>query len=82
MVRPAILTSVVLLTEGVVKTYDIVIAMTRGGPGGATDLPSLFVVDFSFHRASLGVAAAGAVVMLVSVLAALAPFLYLSRRGA
>ena len=78
MSRPAI----VLLTEVVVKSYDIVIAMTGGGPGGATDLPSLFIVDFSFHRASLGVAAAGAVVMLASVIAALAPLLYLSRKPA
>jgi glucose/mannose transport system permease protein len=82
MIRPAIFTSVVLLTEVVVKSYDIVIAMTGGGPGGATDLPSLFVVDFSFHRASLGVAAAGAVVMLASAIAALAPLLYLSRKPA
>jgi glucose/mannose transport system permease protein len=71
-----------LLTEIVVKSYDIMIAMTGGGPGGATDLPSLFIVDFSFHRASLGVAAAGAVVLVASVIAALAPLLYLSRKPA
>jgi len=81
MIRPALFTSVVLLTEIVVKSYDIVIAMTGGGPGGATDLPSLFVVDFSFHRGSLGVAAAGAVVMLASVIGALAPLLYFSRKS-
>jgi len=81
MIRPALFTSVVLLTEIVVKSYDLVIAMTGGGPGGATDLPSLFVVDFSFHRASLGVAAAGAVVMLASVIGALAPLLYFSRKS-
>jgi glucose/mannose transport system permease protein len=82
MARPALLTAAVLLLEVVIRTYDLVIAMTHGGPGGTTDLPSLFVVDFSFHRASLGVAAAGAVVMLGSALAALAPLLYLSRRRA
>jgi glucose/mannose transport system permease protein len=82
MARPALLTAAVLLIELVIKTYDLVIAMTHGGPGGTTDLPSLFVVDFSFHRASLGVAAAGAVVMLATALAALAPLLYLSRRRA
>ncbi len=82
MIRPAIFTCIVLLTEIVVKSYDIMIAMTGGGPGGATDLPSLFIVDFSFHRASLGVAAAGAVVLVASVIAALAPLLYLSRKPA
>jgi glucose/mannose transport system permease protein len=82
LARPALLTAAVLLIELVMKTYDLVIAMTHGGPGGTTDLPSLFVVDFSFHRASLGVAAAGAVVMLGSALAALIPLLYLSRRRA
>lgn len=83
MLRPLVVTCVVLLAIAVVKSYDLVVAMTRGGPGNATDLPAKFVVDLTFERANIGLASAGAVVMLVAVLAALAPYLYieLSRRA-
>lgn len=83
MLRPLIVTCVVLLAIAVVKSYDLVVAMTRGGPGNATDMPAKFVVDLTFERANIGLASAGAVVMLIAVLAALAPYLYieLSRRA-
>jgi glucose/mannose transport system permease protein len=76
MLRPLLVTCVVLLATAVVKSYDLVVAMTGGGPGYASDLPGKFVVDATFERANLGLASAGAVVMLASVLAALAPYLY------
>ena len=83
MLRPLLVTCVVLLAIEVVKGYDLVVAMTKGGPGTATDLPAKFVVDSTFERANIGLASAGAVVMLAAVLAALAPYLYveLSRRN-
>lgn len=77
MLRPLVVTCVVLLAAVVVKSYDLVVAMTGGGPGNASDLPGKFVVDLTFERANLGLASAAAMVMLVSVLAALAPYLYL-----
>lgn len=77
MLRPLILTSVVLLTTAVVKGYDLVVAMTGGGPGYASDLPGLFVVSTAFERSNIGLASAGAVVMVVSIVAALAPYLYI-----
>lgn len=82
MLRPLIMTCVVLLTTAVVKGYDLVVAMTGGGPGYASDLPGLFVVSTAFERANIGLASAGAVIMVVSIVAALAPYLYieLSRR--
>jgi glucose/mannose transport system permease protein len=79
MLRPLVVTCVVLLATVVVKSYDLVVAMTGGGPGNASDLPGKFVVDLTFERANLGLASAGAIVMLVSVFAALAPYFYLSR---
>ena len=82
MLRPTILTCVVLLTTAVVKGYDLVVALTGGGPGDASDLPALFVVNAAFERANIGLASAGAVVMVLSIVAALAPYFYieLSRR--
>ena len=72
MLRPTILTAVVLLATSVVTSYDLVVAMTGGGPGFSTDLPGKFVVDFLFQRSNLGLASAAAVVMMGSLIAALA----------
>lgn len=80
MLRPLMVTCLVLLAIAVVKSYDLVVAMTGGGPGNASDLPGRFVVDLTFERANLGLASAAAVVMLGTVLAALSPYLYLETR--
>ena len=79
---PLLVTCVVLIAIAVVRSYDLVVAMTGGGPGYASDLPGKFVVDFAFERANIGQASAAAAVMLASVLTVLAPYLYLelSRR--
>ena len=83
MLRPLIVTCIVLIAIAVVKSYDLVVAMTNGGPGFSSDLPGKFVVDFEFERANIGQASAAATVMLGSVLAIVAPYLYfeLSRKN-
>ena len=80
MLRPTILTAVVLLATSVVTSYDLVVAMTGGGPGFSTDLPGKFVVDFLFKRSNLGLASAAAVVMLTAIVGALAPYFILELR--
>ena len=80
ILRPLLVTCIVLLSVAVVKSYDLVVAMTGGGPGFASDLPGKFVVDFSFERANIGQASAASVVMLGSMFAALAPYFYLEMR--
>jgi glucose/mannose transport system permease protein len=76
ILRPLMVTCVVLIAIAVVKSYDLVVAMTNGGPGFASDLPGKFVVDFEFERANIGQASAAATVMLGSVLAIVSPYLY------
>jgi glucose/mannose transport system permease protein len=76
MLGPAILTAIVLLGAGVVKNYDLVIAMTGGGPGISTDVPAKFVMENLLERGNIALATAGAVMMLVIVAAIAAPALY------
>jgi glucose/mannose transport system permease protein len=76
MLRPVIITSVVLLSIAVVKVYDLVVALTDGGPGTATIVPAKFVMDYLFARQNIGLATAASSVMLVTVLAVLAPWIY------
>jgi glucose/mannose transport system permease protein len=80
MLWPAIATVLLLLSTAVVKLYDAVVAMTQGGPGVASEVPAKFIMDHLFLRSNLGLASAGAVVLLVPVLALLAPYAYARSR--
>jgi glucose/mannose transport system permease protein len=76
IIRPMVITAAVLLALAVVKVYDLVVAMTRGGPGNATEVPAKFVMDHLFERQNVGLAMACATFMLVTVIIVLAPWLY------
>src|SRR4029079_12749490 len=74
--RPVFLSSLVILAHLAIKSYDLVVALTGGGPGYATDLPSTFMDAHTFTRNQLGMGAASAVMMLLTVAAIMVPFLY------
>ena len=59
LLRPMIVTATVLLAIAVVKLYDLVVAMTRGGPGIASEVPAKFVMDHLFERNNIGLATGG-----------------------
>ena len=74
--RPVIASCVVLLMSEVIRGYDLVIAMTKGGPGISTEMPAKFAVDFYFARVNLGLASAASIMMLLLSLLLLAPYFY------
>lgn len=76
MLFPIFVTCSVLLSTHAIKSYDIVVAMTNGGPGIATEVPAKYVMDYLFERGNIGRAAAAATVMLMIVSAVAAPALY------
>ena len=80
MMGATLATVFTLLATGVVKVFDTVVAMTQGGPGNASDVPAKFIMDHLFSRANLGLASAGAVMLLMTVLALVAPLLYARSR--
>jgi len=82
MLTPSIGTAVVLLSVSVVKVYDVVVAMTQGGPGLASEVPGKFIMDNLFQRANLGLASAASTVLLLTVLALVAPLRYARARAA
>ena len=73
MLMPVVTTCVVLQALGALRAYDIVVAMTGGGPGFSSDLPGKFVIDYAGERSNLGLAAAAAVEMLLTLLLLLVP---------
>ena len=80
MLSATLATVFVLLSTAVVKAFDVVIAMTQGGPGTASDLPAKFIMDHLFGRANLGLASSGAMVLLLTVLIIVSPLLYVRSR--
>lgn len=74
--RPAFLTAIVVQGHLAIKSYDLVVALTGGGPGFATELPSTFMYEFTFSRNQMAVGASSAVMMLILVAILIVPYLY------
>jgi glucose/mannose transport system permease protein len=81
MMKPVFFGAIVVLSHIAIKSFDLVQALTGGGPGYASDLPANFMYTFAFSRAQMGVGAASAVIMLCGVLAILVPYLYSELRS-
>ena len=71
MMKGAFATAFVLQCVGVVRVYDLVIAMTGGGPGIATSMPAVYVIQLITVRQNVGQGMAAATMMLLPVLVVL-----------
>lgn len=74
MMRPVFITTIVLTSAGIVRVYDLVVALTEGGPGNASEVPAKYVYEFMFRRANLGQGLAASTIMLTTVLIILIPW--------
>ena len=74
--RPVFLTAFVVQAHLAIKSYDLVVALTRGGPGLSTELPSTFMYSTTFTRNQMGLGATSATVMLLAIAAIMVPYLY------
>lgn len=72
MMRGAILTAFILQCVGVVRVYDLIVAMTQGGPGISTQMPAVFVIQHITDRSNVGLGMAAATMMLLPVVVLLA----------
>lgn len=80
MMKPVFVTALVLVTSGIVKLYDLVVAMTSGGPGIASEVPAKYVYDTLFTRQNLGQGFAASTMMLITVAIILIPWAYMQFR--
>ena len=76
LLRPAFLSAFVVLAHLAIKSYDLVIALTSGGPGRATELPATFMYSYTFTRNQMGVGASSAIIMLLMIASIMIPYLY------
>lgn len=76
LMRPVFLSAFVVLAHLAIKAYDLVIALTGGGPGRATELPATFMYSYTFTRNQMGVGASSAIIMLIMIFSIIVPYVY------
>ncbi len=79
--RPVFFSTILVLSHLSIKSFDLVMALTNGGPGYSTDVPATFMYAMSFTRGQVGLGAASATVMLMTVAALVVPYLYSELRS-
>jgi glucose/mannose transport system permease protein len=79
--RPVFFSSFIILTHIAIKSFDLIVVLTRGGPGYSSDVPATFMYDYSFTRGRLGLGAASAMMMFFMVMAIIVPYLYSELRS-
>ena len=81
ILRPVVFSTIMVLSHLSIKSFDLVMALTGGGPGYATDVPATFMYVMSFTRGQIGLGAASATMMLATVAAIVVPYLYSELRS-
>jgi ABC-type sugar transport systems, permease components len=81
MMRGIFITAIVLISSGIIRVYDLVVAQTGGGPGIASEVPAKYVYDAMFLSQNLGQGFAGSTMMLLSVIIVVVPWAYLEFGG-
>lgn len=77
---PIFVSAFVILAHMAIKSYDLIIALTNGGPGRSTWLPSVFMYQYSFTRNEMAVGAASSVLMLLGIGVVVLPYLFSEMR--
>jgi glucose/mannose transport system permease protein len=80
--RPVFFSTLMVLAHIAIKSFDLVMALTAGGPGYATDVPATFMYTMAFNRGQIGLGAASATIMLATIAAIVVPYLYSELRAA
>ncbi|MCW7541836.1 sugar ABC transporter permease [Aquabacterium sp. A7-Y] len=73
---PVFFSTLLVLAHIAIKSFDLVIALTNGGPGYASDVPATFMYAMAFSRGQIGLGAASATIMLATIAAIVVPYLY------
>ena len=81
LLMPSITINMVLNIIGGLKLFDVIIALTGGGPGNASQSMSTFMYDLYFSRQDAGYAATQGVLMAVIILIlSISALIFLRRR--
>jgi glucose/mannose transport system permease protein len=73
--RPTVFSALLILLPAMIKTYDLVVVLTQGGPGHSSMLPAVFAYERFFARNLMGLGAAAGVVILALCVAIAVPYI-------
>lgn len=79
--RPVFFSTLLVVAHLAIKSFDLVMALTGGGPGFSSDVPATFMYTIAFTRGQIGLGAASATVMLATIAAIVVPYLYSELRS-
>lgn len=80
LLRPITLSVVIILGHISLKIFDLVAAMSKKGPGFATDVPAYFMFETTFQGDHYAQGASIAIFLLISVSLLVIPYLIYSTR--
>ena len=73
-IAPIFVAVAVVLLQFAIKTFDLVVALTQGGPGISTTFPANYVYELMFQRGQIAIGAAAAIMMLAALALVLVPY--------
>lgn len=80
MIRPIIVTAIVILVNGTLKGFDVPYILTYGGPGNASELVATYLYKVAFNSTNFGYGSAIAMLLLVESLIAVSIVRVLGKR--
>lgn len=80
LLKPITISTLIILGHVSLKIFDLIFAMSGTGPGFATDVPGIFIIEQTFRANRYDLGAAASIVMLMLVAAVIVPYLVRSMR--
>jgi glucose/mannose transport system permease protein len=75
MMRPVLITTLVIVASGAVRVFDLVLSLTQGGPGISSQVPAMYVLEKVFNG-NLAGGLAASTIMLGMTSIVLVPWVY------
>lgn len=69
LLAPTVTVNVVLVAIGLLRVYEVILALTAGGPAGTTESVVFHILSTSFSKSQLGYGAAQSVVLMIVIVA-------------
>ena len=73
--RPTIFSALLILLPAALRTFDLVVVLTNGGPGQSSVLPAYYMFDRFFRRDQMGLGAASGTILLMTCAAIAVPYI-------
>jgi glucose/mannose transport system permease protein len=80
LLKPITISTLIILGHVSLKIFDLIFAMSGSGPGFATDVPGIFIIEQTFRANRYDLGAAASIVMLMLVALVIVPYLVRSMR--